>query len=128
MRILIADDDRVLVTRLAAHLKSFGFEVRVAYDALAASTALFRESPDAIVLDIGMPAGTGMEVLRRLRSSAKATFVPVVVITGNEDPDLEEAARSQGAAEFFRKPIDVDRVREVLYRLLGSALVSRALA
>lgn len=128
MRILIADDDRVLVTKLAAHLKKFGFEVCVAYDALAASTALFRESPDAILLDIGMPAGTGMEVLRRLRKSPKGAFVPVVVITGTEDPELEEAARSEGAVEFFHKPVDFDRLREVLYRVLGSALVARALA
>ena len=128
MRILIADDDRVLVTKLAAHLKKFGFEVDVAHDALAASNALFRESPDAIVLDIGMPAGTGMEVLRRLRKSTKGAFVPVVVITGSEDPEIEEAARSEGAAEFFHKPVDFDRLREVLYRMLGSALVARALA
>lgn len=128
MRILIADDDRVLVIQLAAHLKKFGFEVGVAHDALAASTAFFRSPPDAIVLDIGMPAGTGMEVLRRLRNSPKSAFVPVVVITGAEDPELEKAVRSQGAAEFFRKPVDFDRLREVLYRLLGSALVSRASA
>jgi CheY-like chemotaxis protein len=75
-----------------------------------------------------MPAGTGLEVLRRLRHSTKGAFVPVVVITGMEDPEVEKAARSEGASEFFRKPVNFDRLREVLYRLLGAALVSRALA
>ena len=125
MRILIADDDRVLVTELAAHLKTFGFEVGVAYDALAASTEVVRTPPDAIVLDIGMPAGTGMAVLRRLRNSSKSAFVPVVVITGKEDPELEGAVRSEGAADFFQKPLDFDRLRAVLYQLIGTALVAR---
>ena len=118
MKILVADDDGILVSQLSGRLKSKGFEVAVAYDAMQATKAALKESPDAIVLDIGMPGGTGHEVLRRLKNSPSSSRIPVVVISANEDPDMEQMVRSEGANGFFGKPVDFDVLYRALCRLL----------
>ena len=85
MTILIADDDRVLVHWLSSHLRVRGFNVTVAFDAMQAGMVAVRTPPAAIILDINMPGGTGFEVLRRLKTSAKTNQVPVVVLSGSID-------------------------------------------
>src|SRR4051794_11201935 len=73
MNILIADDDKVHVHLLTTLLKRRGFGVAVAYDGLQAWSTALRTMPDAILLDIHMPAGTGFEVLRKLKTSSKTS-------------------------------------------------------
>jgi CheY-like chemotaxis protein len=63
-RILIADDSRVQIHIFSTYLVAKGFTVAIAVDALQAWTSALREAPDAIVLDINMPAGSGIDVLR----------------------------------------------------------------
>lgn len=65
-KILIADDSRFQVAMLTKALEENGFEVVCAVDALQAWMTALRAVPDAIVLDINMPGGSGIEVLRRL--------------------------------------------------------------
>ena len=82
MKILIADDDKLLVQKLAAKLSERGFEIFAAYDAIQAWMAVMRYVPDAVVLDVSMPAGTGIEVLRKLKQFPKTSAIPAVVIGG----------------------------------------------
>ncbi len=70
-KILIADDSRFQVALLSKALEESGFEVLCALDALQAWMIALRSAPDAIVLDINMPGGSGIEVLRKLRISTK---------------------------------------------------------
>jgi DNA-binding response OmpR family regulator len=126
MRILIADDDRVLVHMLACHLRRRGVDVEPAYDAFQAWTAVMRQKIDAVVLDIQMPGGTGMEVLRKLKAFSRTCLIPVVVLSGSIDPHAAQAVRDQGADEFLPKPPDVDLLCETLSRLLGQPLGTSA--
>ena len=118
MKILIADDDRVHAHLVSSRLKLKGFEVIVAFDAVQAWMAAMREAPDAIVLDISMPGGSGFEVLRRLKASTKTSQIPVVVLSGSIDAKGEQSVRDLGADEFLRKPADFDRLYDDLCRLL----------
>ena len=77
-----------------------------------------RESPDAIILDINMPGGTGLEVLKRLRLSAKTQTIPVIVVSGSEVPGVEQTVKSMGAAEFFHKPVNLDELCVAVCRVL----------
>jgi two-component system, OmpR family, KDP operon response regulator KdpE len=120
MKVLVADDDRVHVTQLAGRLKALGHDVLTAYDALQASAAVLRNSPDVIVLDIGMPGGTGVEVLRRLKSSPMTWRIPIVIVSGNEDPEVEKEVRSLGVEDYLRKPADFAKVEEALSRVRAS--------
>lgn len=123
MRILIADDDRVTVQLLSSVLKAAGYEMSIAYDGMQALMMAVKNPPDALILDIGMPGGTGLHVLERLRASSKTSAVPVLVITALTDPDLPARTRALGASEFLAKPVVAERLRAALDRMLGNAKV-----
>jgi CheY-like chemotaxis protein len=116
--ILIADDDPVTVQLLSSVLQGGGFDVSVAVDAMQAVMMAMRKPPDAVILDIGMPAGGGFQVLERLSAAAKTRTVPVIVVTALTDPALQASVRALGAKEFFTKPIVPDQLRQALDRLL----------
>ena len=109
-RILIADDSRFQVQMLASWLTPMGFEVFFAVDALQTWMTALRSNPDVILLDINMPGGTGIEVLKRLRMSNKTQHIAVIVVSGEKNPATEEKARSLGAAEFLHKPVDQEQL------------------
>ena len=119
-KILVADDSRFQVALLTQTLKEKGFEVVVAQDALQAGMVALRTAPDAIVLDINMPGGSGIEVLKRLRHSTKTQHIPVVVVSSNEDLDVRHVATELGVAEFLSKPVDPDHLCKVLLSLVSS--------
>jgi two-component system phosphate regulon response regulator PhoB len=77
-----------------------------------------RTAPDVIVLDLSMPGGSGIEVLKRLKRSARTKSIPVVIVTGSDDEDLREVASAVGAADFFHKPVDLDQLGRTLSALL----------
>jgi two-component system cell cycle response regulator len=120
-KILIADDSRFQLELLSKSLVGQGFEVASALDALQAWMTALRTAPDAIVLDINMPGGSGIEVLRRLKISTKTQHIPVIVVSGSTDPLIEGLAMSCGAAGFFHKPVDPNQLCDVLSRLLSPA-------
>ena len=110
IKILIADDDRVQTLMLSTRLKAKGFEVAVAYDAIQAYTVAMRSLPDAIILDIQMPGGTGVAVLKHLKASTKTRQIPVIVLTGTLDPSEEPTFRELGVAQFLYKPVDMEQL------------------
>jgi len=103
-KVLIADDDRVIVEMLTAVLRAKRVKVTAAADAMQAVMFAIREAPDAIVLDIGMPGGTGLTALRKLHDNRKTAFIPVLVLTGATDPTLPATVADLGAV-FVRKPL-----------------------
>ena len=119
MTILIADDDRGLVLLLSRHLIKRGFEVTGAYDAMQASNTAMHQPIDAVILDIGMPAGTGYEVLKRMRSNPKGSLIPVIVLTGSIQLSEEQKVKAMGADAFLQKPVDLAQLDSVIARLLG---------
>jgi DNA-binding response OmpR family regulator len=126
MRILVADDDRVLVHMLCARLRTRGFETIPAFDAMQAWMVAQRQPIDAIILDIQMPGGTGMEVLRKLKAFAKTSLIPVVVLSGSIDQHDVQTVKDLGADAFLSKPPDVDSLCETLGRLVGRPLGAAA--
>lgn len=103
-KVVIADDDRVTAETLAAALRAKRVKVTIAQDAMQAVMFAVREVPDALVLDIGMPGGTGLTSLKKLRENRKTTLLPVLVLTGLADPALPAKVAELGAG-FVRKPL-----------------------
>ena len=122
--ILIADDDQVVVALLSADLRERGFAVAVAADAMQVMMAARRKPPAAILLDIVMPGGSGLEVLKRLRSSSTLSGVPVVAMSANTDPGLPQKVQALGVDVFLLKPVQLDEVAATLGRLLGTAVAA----
>ena len=118
--ILVADDDRVLAQLLSSRLSKANYAVVVSYDAMHAFMAALRLAPAAVILDINMPGGTGLEVLKRLKSSNKTNLIPVIVLSGSLDPADVQNVIDMGADEFLGKPPDFARLEDALTRLLPS--------
>lgn len=117
-KILIADDSRFQREVLASFLKPKGFDTVFAVDALQAWMAALRSAPELILLDIQMPGGTGIEVLKRLRMSSKTQHIPVIVVSSEEDPQTEAMARNLGAADFLHKPVTGEQLCAAVDRAL----------
>ena len=114
VQILIADDDRVVSHLLSARLQAEGWRVSVAQDAMQVLMFALRIVPDAIVLDVNMPGGTGLDALRKLKASSKTAGIPVIVISGAADQTVPEKASALGAAAFLPKPVDIDALIQLL--------------
>jgi DNA-binding response OmpR family regulator len=134
-KILIADDDRVLTTALASHLFDNGFEPVVTSDALHATKVLACSDLSAAILDINMPGGTGLEVLRRLKSNLRMAKIPIIVLTASGDPEVHAKAMQLGAEVVLNKPcnhaaltqtlLDVLQTSEKKKTLIGAAMQSK---
>jgi CheY-like chemotaxis protein len=116
--ILVADDDPVTRQYLSGVLRPDGHTVQLASDAAQALMLAMRSPPDAVILDIGMPGGSGFHVLQRLKASSKTSMIPVIVVTVSNDETIAAKARDGGAAEFFHKPVSAADLRGALARCL----------
>jgi CheY-like chemotaxis protein len=105
-RILVVDDDQDVVQFLVGLLRKAGYAPIQALDAMQAMMQAQREVPDLILTDILMPAGGGLTFLERVTRSGKTSHIPVLVLTGSDEPDLESRALAVGAVRVLRKPCD----------------------
>jgi DNA-binding response OmpR family regulator len=80
--------------------------------------AVQKEKPDLIILDVAMPGGDGLNVLRRLNASNPRNMIPVIVVTGME-PRAKAEAFAAGAADFYLKPVNMDTLLKCIREQLG---------
>jgi DNA-binding response OmpR family regulator len=104
-KVLIVEDDRRIAMALAVRLQSAGYRAVVAEDALSGVSTAMRISPDLVLLDISMPAGSGFAVAERLKT-ALPNLVPMIFLTASKQPGFRERARELGAAGYFEKPYE----------------------
>jgi len=116
--ILIIDDDPDWVRMLSMRLQHEGYQVEAAFDAIQAVSQTIKLKPDLVLLDIMMPAGSGVGVLKNLRENVKTFNVPVIVLTGISDEQTKEAAEKLGISGYFMKPVDMDKLIEKLKEVL----------
>jgi DNA-binding response OmpR family regulator len=119
MKVLIADDDRVLVRMVSNYLKQRGLEPTPVYDGMQTMMFARRTKPDLILLDISMPAGNGFEVLKNLKSSSLTSQIPVIVVSGSVELAAERKVLEGGADAFVRKPPDMGKLYEIICHALG---------
>jgi DNA-binding response OmpR family regulator len=117
-RILVVDDDRSLRHVLDRLLESAGYEVTTAADGAGALALLGRRKFDLVLLDIGLPQVSGLEVLSRLRR--KKTRPKVIVMTADDTPETVLSAVRDQAYRYIGKPF----APNVVVELVGSALSS----
>ena len=114
MTILIADDDRLLTRVLGTRLTKAGYKVVAVYDAMQAIMTALRNPPDAILLDVNMPGGTGLQVLRQLKNSIKTSQIPIIVISGSLNVEMRETVTALGADEVMAKPPNCEKLEAIL--------------
>src|SRR5437016_4158310 len=87
-RILVVDDDAAVRSILSDALRQAGYEVDCVCNGLQALTAFSKHRPDAMVLDMAMPMMDGPTLMRTLRDQTRWGAIPVVVISGQSEPDV----------------------------------------
>ncbi|HEY2797461.1 MAG TPA: CHASE3 domain-containing protein [Thermoanaerobaculia bacterium] len=117
--VLLVEDDADTAEAMRALLMDAGFDVSVADGVAAADAAFRRHRADVLVSDIGLPDGSGLEVLSRLR--ALRPNLPGIVLSGYGMEQDVAASRSNGFAEHFIKPVSLDRLIAAIDRLAGRA-------
>ena len=118
LTILVADDDPTFTLLVATALRRDGYAVVTAVDAMQAFRASMKNAPAAMILDVQMPGGTGMDVIKRAKASNLTVHIPIIVVSSLSDVTLPDRVRAMGADVFLPKPVDVDLLRSELKRLL----------
>ncbi len=118
-RIAVVDDDPFVLRGLGRLLRSAGFHVDAYASGAAFLNAWGDDEPDCVVLDLHMPQTTGFEVQAQLVKRGRST--PVIVITGDDNPEAQSRALRLGAKGYFGKPID----DKTLLSAIGVAIAGR---
>jgi CheY-like chemotaxis protein len=93
--------------------------------ALATGNAGTERLPDLVVLDVGMPEGSGLKVLEYIRATPQLRGLPVVVLTGQASPDLMQQAYGLGANSFQAKPANLAQMAQLASSLYGIWSIAR---
>jgi len=115
VRVLLVDDDATLRRTLGIGLRAEGHEVLLAADGRTALQALREDRPDVVVLDLGLPDLSGVDVLRQLRSWSTT---PVVVLSARAESTEKVQALDLGADDYVTKPFGME---ELLARVRAAA-------
>lgn len=116
---LVADDDKTVVALLSEFLRKNNFHVVPAFDSMQAMVGVRQAKPKAVILDIGMPGGSGMDVLKKLKTMNTTSQIPVLILTGNTDPKVRQQAIELGADTFLSKPPNLPEILSALNAALG---------
>ena len=121
MRVLVVEDDQMIAEAIRTALTQDGYTVEWIADGASAAAALATSSFDIVLLDLGLPRRSGLEVLREARQ--QGTTAPVIIITARDDVQSRVAGLDSGADDYVVKPFDLDelaaRMRSVLRRGTG---------
>jgi CheY-like chemotaxis protein len=118
-KILIVDDDAVIIKTTSAKLRSHGYQVVSAMDAAEAMQTARQTRPDLMLLDISFPPDggndwDGFKIMAWFQRVDKTRGIPVIVITGGEPEKYEALSLERGAVSFFNKPINHDELLTVI--------------
>lgn len=117
---MIVDDDPKIRTLLTESLSSIGYDACSAEDGHEALDILRSRSIDCVITDIKMPELDGLTLLHRIKSEQPGT--PVIMITGFAFQQHRDRAMAAGAAGFLTKPFRLEKIEEVLERVMARAL------
>lgn len=118
-KILIVDDDPLIVRLLHPHLKAAGYEVLAATDAIQGIQSAIKDRPDLVLLDLQMPAGGGAGVFEALQKNIRTALIPIIFVTAVADGEVREACLASGAADFVIKPVEPADLLARIRRALG---------
>jgi CheY-like chemotaxis protein len=119
--VLLIEDDKKITLALGVRLKSMGYEVASAADAVTAVAQARKTAPDVILIDINLPGGDGFMVAKRLQNLVQSAATPIIFITASKQPGLRERAKELGAVAFLEKPFDATQLADAIEMSLYSA-------
>jgi two-component system KDP operon response regulator KdpE len=124
-KLLLIEDDKDTVRAMAVRLKSQGYDLVVASDAISAISTARKEKPDLIILDLGLPGGDGFVVMQSLRSNHELMMVPIIVVSARDPKYSEPLAIQAGAHAFFQKPFETTELLSSIQDALNPTATNR---
>lgn len=120
-KIMVVDDQAVMLRIVSAPLQRAGYEVLTAHNASDALATIQHEKPDLIILDILLPDANGIDVCRRIRQELNMIDVPIILLSGLTEVETKVQGLEAGADEYVTKPVDpkelTARVKAQLLRI-----------
>lgn len=121
-RIIIVDDDRDTRELLAMALETEGFEVASAANGLRLISSLQLRRPHLILLDVNMSWIDGFELCKAVKKNESFRDIPVIFVSGRGEPEDRRRGIEAGAADYFVKPLDINRLIARLRQLIPAAV------
>ena len=119
-RILVVDDEPLIVKMITKHFEAEGLTVLVARDGYDALTKARAESPDLILLDIILPRLNGYEVCTMLKQDTRYQRIPIVMLTAKGKEKDEQLGKDCGADVYLTKPFRIQPLLEHIHSLLST--------
>jgi CheY-like chemotaxis protein/anti-sigma regulatory factor (Ser/Thr protein kinase) len=113
-RVLIVDDNVDTAQGLSRILARAGHDVVIAHDGLQALDRAVAQSPQAVVLDIGLPGMDGFETIQRLRAEGGCAEAVIIAVTGYGQPEDRRRTMEAGFDFHLVKPVDIDHLKDLL--------------
>lgn len=117
--ILLAEDSADSAIPLSLHLQQNGYKVVMANDGEEAVKVAALSRPDLILMDLSMPVLDGLAAARRIREESPSPYIPIIAITAFSTSGFLQAAHDVGFDGYLTKPVDFDRMDELIKTLLG---------
>ena len=108
-------------------LETKGYQVIAAVDGMHAVEVALSSRPDLVLLDLELPKLDGLSVTRELRLHPTLTEVPIIILSGHDPSRFRQAALEAGCDDYLLKPIDFDRMQELLDRMIDGGRRPRSL-
>src|SRR5665213_779973 len=121
-RIVIADDDATVIHLVSLRLGLASFDALSAQCGPGALELIQRSEPHAAILDVGMPGG-GLAALDAIKADPRISNLPVMMLTGERNPDMVMNAMGSGASDYMVKPFDPERLLERVQRMVKSSIM-----
>jgi len=122
-KILVVDDDAIIIKTTSSKLKSRGYQVVTATDAAEAMSAVRQHKPDLILLDISFPPDVGVDwdglkIIAWMQRMDEAKNIPIIVVSGSEPEKFKDRCLATGARAFFYKPVQYDQLLPFIAHVL----------
>ena len=122
-KILIIDDEKLIVKATSLVIKLAGYQIASAYDGKEGLRLARKEKPDLILLDIMMPGMDGWQVLELLKSDETLAHIPVIVFTAKEYIKGRRKSVSAGAVDYVTKPFEPEELMQAISKALEPGVV-----
>jgi CheY-like chemotaxis protein len=125
-KILVIDDNEIVLKTTSMKLQSAGYQVFTALDGSEGVAAVRREQPDLVLLDIAFPPDVtsvpwdGFRIMEWLHRVDETKRIPIIIISGIVEESNKQRALSSGAVAFFPKPVNFDEMIKVIRATLST--------
>ncbi len=117
-KILIVDDDSVVLRLVESLLKNKGYQVTTAFEAPVGLEVAINQRPDLIILDVMMPIINGFNICRLIKSEHGHKHIPIILLTSRASEEDRQIGMQVGADAYMAKPLDTEKLLNTIQELL----------